>query len=399
MTTIEFDDKTKKMFQKVFDSFGEKDSRRVSGLFFACLKVRISVICQLFGVSEKTVRKGWHEIHKEILSCPNRQRVKGGGRKAKWSDPELNAVFIEAIEPYTAGDPMKPKVKWTNLYCSEIADLLAFRGFKISINTVRKLLKHNDFKKRKIQKRKSLKQVVDRDAQFNVINKARLDFEKSGDPVISIDTKKKEKIGENSRDGKSYANGQVDGPDHTFGGLDIGTAVPHGIYDIANNHACIHIGKSAETAKFLVDSILLWWINEGIKKYPKATRILMLFDAGGANSYRHHLFKSELQRLANGMGIDILIKHYPSYASKWNPIEHRVFCHVARAIHGVFIRTFDEFKNLVARTKTKKGLSVTVRFIEGTYQTGERGQKEDWDGSIKFDDILPKWNYGCVPAF
>ena len=171
MTTIEFDDKTKKMFQKVFDSFGEKDSRRVSGLFFACLKVRISVICQLFGVSEKTVRKGWHEIHKEILSCPNRQRVKGGGRKAKWSDPELNAVFIEAIEPYTAGDPMKPKVKWTNLYCSEIADLLAFRGFKISINTVRKLLKHNDFKKRKIQKRKSLKQVVDRDAQFNVINK------------------------------------------------------------------------------------------------------------------------------------------------------------------------------------------------------------------------------------
>ena len=319
--------------------------------------------------------------------------------KQCFPDPELNAAFIEVIEPYTAGDPMKPKLKWTNLYRSEIVDLLAFRGFKISNNTVVKLLENNNFKKRKIQKRKSLKQVVDRDAQFNIINKARADFENSGDPVISIDTKKKEKIGENSRDGESYANGQVDGPDHTFGGLDIGTAVPHGIYDIANNHACIHIGKSAETAEFLVDSILLWWTNEGAKKYPNAKRILMLFDAGGANSYRHHLFKSELQRLANGMGIDIFIKHYPSYTTKWNPIEHRVFCHVARAIHGVFIRTFDEFQNLVARTKTKTGLTVTVRLIEGTYQTGARGQKEDWDGSIKFGDILPKWNYGCVPAF
>ncbi len=164
------------------------------------------------------------------------------------------------------------------------------------------------------------------------------------------------------------------------------------------NHAYLNIGKSAETAEFLVDSILLWWTQYGSKQYPKVSRILMLFDSGGANSYRHHLFKKALRRLANEMEIEVVIKHYPPYASKWNPIEHRVFCHVARVINGVFIRTFDEFNQLVSRSKTKTGLKVTVNDIDGTYQTGERGKKEDWEGAIKFGKILPQWNYSCAPA-
>lgn len=124
----------------------------------------------------------------------------------------------------------------------------------------------------------------------------------------------------------------------------------------------------------------------------------MLFDAGGANSYRHHLFKIALQRLAKGMGIDVHIKHYPSYASKWNPIEHRVFCHVARVIKGVFIRSFDELKKLVARAKTKTGLIVTVNEIDGEYKTGASGKKKDWEGTIQFGSVLPQWNYSCQPA-
>lgn len=398
MDTMTFDKKAENNFRKFYQSLGEKDARRFAGSLYQ-ISGSLCYICQLLNVSEKTVKKGFHEINRKSLPCPDRQRMKGGGRKAKWDDPELNAAFIEVIEPYTAGDPMKPEIKWTNLSRLEIADLLADKGFKITRNTVRKLLKNNGFKKRKIQKRKSLKQVDDRDAQFNEINKARRNFEQSGDPVISVDTKKKEAIGDNSRQGESYANGQVDGPDHTFSSLDVGKAVPHGIYDIGNNHAYMTIGKGAETAEFIVDSLLLWWKNYGSKLHPNATKILMLFDAGGANSYRHHLFKTALLRLANGMGIDVFIKHYPSYASKWNPIEHRVFCHVARVINGVFIRTFKAFKSLVSRAKTKTGLKVTANDIDGDYQSGARGKKEDWEGSIKFGSILPKWNYACAPVF
>ena len=336
-------------------------------------------------------------MRNEILPCPDRQRIKGGGRKVKYKDTELNLVFNEAIIPYTAGDPMNPDIKWTNLSAGEIKELLQPYGYDLCVNTIKKLLKFCGFKKRKIQKRKSLKVVADRDAQFKEINDARKEFTDLGNPVISVDTKKKESIGGNTRDGESYATGQVDGPDHTFGDLNVGKAVPHGIYDISNNHAYINIGKEAETAEFLVDSLIFWWTTYGSKQYPDAKKILMLFDAGGANSYRHHLFKTAIIRLTKEIGIEVHIKHYPSYASKWNPIEHRVFCHVARVIKGVFIRSFEEFKNLVARAKTKTGLEVTVNEIEGDYKTGEKGLKEDWDGSIIFQEILPQWNYSCLP--
>lgn len=383
--------------KKFFESLGEKDSRRFAGVL--ALLFNNILILKILEITEKTLRRGVSELKEDSLPCEGRQRKKGGGRKAKWNDSEMNKAFNEVIHPFIAGDPINPKVKWTNLSRAEIAELLSDKGFQISRTTVRKLLKHNGFKKRKIQKRKSLKVVVDRDAQFNEINKAREEFTISGNPVVSIDTKKKEKIGENVREGHCYANGQIDGPDHDFATLDIGKAVPHGIYDINENHAYINIGKGAETAPFLIDSILLWWKNYGSKLYAHATKILMLFDAGGANSYRHHLFKAELQRLADGMGIEVYIKHYPSYASKWNPIEHRVFPHITRAISGVFIRSYEEFKKLVSRAKTKTGLKITVNDIDGEYEAGARGKKEDWEGSVKFGSTLPKWNYSCTPVF
>jgi hypothetical protein len=380
-----------------FESLGEKDARRFAAVLYEATR-DMKYICQLLVINEKTVRKGLRELREDILPCPGRQRIKGGGRQVKHTDADLNIVFNEVIDPYIAGDPMNPEVKWTSLSRAEIKELLKPYGYHLCVNTIKKLLKFCGFKKRKIQKRKSLKVVADRDAQFKEINEARKEFTDSGNPVISVDTKKKESIGGNTRDGESYATGQVNGPDHTFGGLNTGKAVPHGIYDISNNHAYINIGKEAETAEFLVDSLILWWTNYGSKLYPDAKKILMLFDAGGANSYRHHLFKTAIIRLTQEIGIEVHIKHYPSYASKWNPIEHRVFCHVARVIKGVFIRSFEEFKNLVARAKTKTGLEVTVNEIEGDYKTGAKGLKEDWDGSIVFEEILPQWNYSCLPV-
>lgn len=176
--------------KKFFDSLGEKDARRFAGILYELLGDMTS-ICRTLGVSDKTVRKGLNELKEEVLPCPNGQRQSGGGRKRKWDDPELNEAFSGIIEPYTAGDPMNPDIKWTNLSPSEIVELLVAKGFEITKNTVVKILKKNNFKKRKIQKRKALKVVDDRDTQFNEIAQARASFENSGEPIISVDTKKK----------------------------------------------------------------------------------------------------------------------------------------------------------------------------------------------------------------
>lgn len=176
--------------KKLYDSLGEKDARRYAGNLYL-LTGDLSYISNLLNISEKTVRKGLKELNQEELPCSGRQRHHGGGRKSKWDCPKLNAVFNEVIEPYTAGDPMDPKIKWTNLSRPEIIELLAEKGFTVTKNTIKKLLKNNSFKKRKIQKRKSLKVVQDRDAQFKKINEAKAQFIKEDQPVISVDTKKK----------------------------------------------------------------------------------------------------------------------------------------------------------------------------------------------------------------
>lgn len=190
MKSTTFNESSEKTFIKFYDSLGEKESRRFAGSLYQHSK-NMSYICGLLNISEKTVRRGLKELGEDNLPAQDRQRVKGGGRKAKYNNAELNIAFNEVIAPHTAGDPMQPDIIWTNLSHVEISVLLKSKGFDISKNTVKKVLKHNGFKKRKIQKRKSLKVVQDRDAQFNEINKAKEEFKTTGNPVISVDTKKK----------------------------------------------------------------------------------------------------------------------------------------------------------------------------------------------------------------
>lgn len=192
---IEFDASTEDTFKNFYSSLGEKDSRRFAGSLYQ-LSGGLSYICNLLGISHKTVHKGLAEVqsHGE-LTFTDTQRNEGGGRKRKWDDPALNAAFNRVIKPHTAGDPMDPDIKWTNLSRAEIIGLLKEEGFNVSKNTLKKIMEKNRFKKRKIQKRKSLKSVKDRDEQFSEINQARQEFTESGDPVISIDTKKKNQLG------------------------------------------------------------------------------------------------------------------------------------------------------------------------------------------------------------
>ena len=190
MKSITFNEASEITFVKFYESLGEKESRRFAGSLYQLAK-NMLYICGLLNISEKTVRKGLKELGEDSLPAENRQRVIGGGRKSKYNNIELNIAFKEVIAPHTAGDPMNPDIIWTNLSHVEISDLLKPQGFDISKNTVKKVLKYNGFKKRKIQKRKSLKVVQDRNEQFNEINKAKEEFKIDGNPVISVDTKKK----------------------------------------------------------------------------------------------------------------------------------------------------------------------------------------------------------------
>lgn len=353
----------------------------------------IEYVSNLLSISENTIRKGYGELLVEDKNN-NRVRRKGAGRKSKFGDSDLMHAFDEIMEDFTAGDPCNEHIKYTNLSKGEIAEILRGMGFEVASNTVAKILKKRGFKKRKIQKRKSLKSVAGRDAQFKKIKAAKDDFATRGQPVISVDTKKKEALGDNQRDGKCYANGQLDGYDHTYPSQNIGKAVPHGIYDINRNEAYITVGKSAETADFITENIRYWWLNYGVFFYPGAIEILFLFDSGGANSYRSHLFKMALDKLQKEIGLTIHVKHYPSYTSKWNPIEHRVFPHITRVLQGVFIRDFDEFIRLVNRAKTKTGLKVIAYANNKLYEIGKRGSKEDVSKlNIIFDEKEPRWNY------
>ncbi|WP_235826875.1 ISAzo13 family transposase [Facilibium subflavum] len=314
------------------------------------------------------------------------------------ADDDLNLAFGLIMEAHTAGDPMDESVKWTNLTKGEIVLKLGNIGFFVSRTLVSKLLKLHGYKRRKMLHNKTIKQVADRDDQFQHIKALCEEFRACTDPMISIDTKKKEPLGDLHRDGYAFCNRPQDSYDHDYSYLAVGKAVPHGIYDMKQNKASIHLGDSHETAEFIADSLKLWWNHSGKVDYQSAKRLLILCDAGGANSYRSHGFKHALQNVANEIQLEIVIAHYPSYASKYNPIEHRVFPHVTRAINGAKLTTMQRVKSLMERAKTKTGLSVTAKIINKAYKTGKRYTKESLSAlNLNFSKVLPKWNYSLKP--
>jgi hypothetical protein len=187
--------------------------------------------------------------------------------------------------------------------------------------------------------------------------------------------------------------------DHDFAHLATGIVVPYPLYDVQRNHAFVCLGTNYDTAEFVCDAIRAWWRTEGQQHYPHATSILLLADSGGSNSYRHYVFKEALQGLADTLGIELRVAHYPSYASKWNPVEHRVFPHITRVLRGVILTSHDQVKRLIERTKTKTRLTVSARIYWKVYQKGKRVTQSFKDAmTIVFDEVLAKWNYRAVPT-
>ena len=303
------------------------------------------------------------------------------------------------MDEFRAGDPMRIGVLWTNLSRPEISRRLGEMGTPCHRHTVRKLLKKHNMGQRKARKKKSLGNHADRNAQFENIAKWKAEFIKNGDPVISIDTKKKELIGNFSRDGKTYTQVQVETSDHDFPSAAEAKLIPHGIFDVVRNEGHLNLNISHDTSEFCCDSIAHWWLNYGRKIYTTSSKILILCDGGGSNSSRSNLFKEALMKLAIQLGIDIRIAHYPPYCSKHNPIEHRFFSHVTRACQGVVFHSVAIAKQFMEQTKTNKRLKVTVDILDGVYETGKKCAT-DFSKHIhlSLDEYLPTWNYQAMGA-
>lgn len=386
-----------------YSRLSEKDKRS-----YAALEAKkfdhggITKACKLFGCCRDTVRKGIKEFEDPSLQLPrNKVRHPGGGRNGVlYENEDLERQLNSILEHTIAGDPMNKDIVWTHLSAAQIKDKLVDQGINIAENTVRGLLKKKKFVKRKAQKRVALKTTENRDEQFCNIRDLMEEYNEAGNPVISVDTKKKEQLGSLYRDGQLYVHvGQeLVRWDHDFSWLSEGVIIPHGIYDFFNNSAFINIGTSKETSEFACDSIRRWWNFRGKFDWPLADSILMLADSGGSNSCRSHLFKMDLQKLADAIGIEIRVAHYPPYSSKWNYIEHRVFPHITRTLEGVVFKDYKTFKSLVETTTTKTGLKVRSHIITKQYQTGKKASADYFEEMpIWFDDCLPDWNYTAVP--
>jgi len=306
-------------------------------------------------------------------------------------------MFLDVVREHTAGSPQQ-SICWTNLRQPEIARRISAKGPKVSRRIVRQLLKKHGFVSRQAQKKKSFKQHPERNPQFENITALKAKYLAAGQPVLSMDTKKKEMIGNFYRCGKLYTREAIEVWDHDFPSYSEGKIVPHGLYDIGLNKAHVNLGMSHDTTEFACDSVARWWSLHGRRDHPNAKQLLILCDGGGSNPSRSPLFQQDLQSLANTLNLEIRIAHFPPYCSKHNPIEHRVFPHVTRACEGVVFKSMRLVKQLIECTHTSTGLKVTVDIIDRAYETGRKAA-QDMKSSLRVvaDVLLPAWNYTILP--
>ena len=305
---------------------------------------------------------------------------------------------MKVIENHTAGDPMRGDIKWTNLSRRQIAERMGALGTPVSRDVVSQLLRQHGYRRRKAQKKKTMGHHRDRNAQFDKIARLRKKYLKAGLPVISIDTKKKELLGDFYREGRIDAQATIETNDHDFSSTGSGVVIPHGVYDVGRNRGFLHLNTSHDTSELACDSIAAWWDEHGRSEYPGARKILVLCDGGGSNSATRYVFKEELQKLALRLGVEIRVAHYPPYCSKYNPIEHRLFPHVTRACRGVIFRSLETVRYYMAKAGTRTGLTVKVKVLEKVYETGRKcAERFKETMRIVFDEFLPKWNYRAVP--
>ena len=354
-------------------------------------------VTQFFGVSKTTVYNSINEIKSGYSPEPGRIRRRGGGRKRLLdSHPEWFEAFNLVIGPRIAGLPQNEEVIWVSMSAPEIAKKMADKGCEVSEYIVRQILEQLGFRRRSFIKDLPMKDVKDRDAQFQNIADIREKAEEINLPIISIDTKKKELVGNFKRDGKVLAIGHPKSLDHDFATFSDGQIVPHGIYDVTKNVGYMTIGTSHDTSKFVCDNIERVWNEHLREQYPGVNTIVILCDGGGSNSSSHRIVKQDLMRLASKLDMNLLVMHYPPYCSKYNPIEHRLFSQITRSWSGAPLLSIEDAARRAAETTTSKGLTVYVDINTKTYDIqrpiDESYERERRRRIIPMDS-LPKWNY------
>ena len=306
---------------------------------------------------------------------------------------------MKVVDPCTAGNPDEPGSLWTNLSRAQIAEGLGSLGFRVSVTVVDQLLKRHRLGRRKALKALPLGKHLCQDRQFQIIASYRDEFMKSPDPIVSIDTKHKEFLGLLFRVGRLYTRIAKKALDHDFPSAALGVIYPHGLYDLKRNLGHLNLGLSHDTSRFASDSIAYWWQEHGQPAHPDARRMLLLCDGGGSNASHRYVFKYHLERLADRLGLELRVAHYPPNCSKYNAIEHRLFPHVTRACQGLLLTSLQVAVKAMERTSTRKGLKTTVHVLEGDYPLRE-GYPEGYCETMKirFDEELPAWNYRAIPA-
>jgi hypothetical protein len=315
------------------------------------------------------------------------------------TNPAIEANFHKVLEDHTAGDPMRPELKWTNLSRRQIAARISGLGTPVSRHVVSPFLRKPRSRRRKALKKKTRgPRHPGRNAQFESIARLKEEYLKAGRPVVSMDTKKKGLLGDPYRDGTIDTRGTIATNDHAFGSMGSGTVIPHGLHDVGRDPGSLHLTTSHDTSELACDSLAAWWGDHGRAADPRAKELLVLCDGGGSHRASRDVFKERIQKLANRLGVAIRVAHYPPSCSKYNPIEHRLFPHVTRACRGVIFRTLETVRDSLSKAETATGLVVKVSILEKVYQRGLKcaaGFKETM--KIVFDKVLPKWNYRAVP--
>src|SRR5215211_831928 len=332
-------------------------------------------------------RKTWLNFPR---TRPRAASEKKGGRKpASVAQPELVPALEALIEQDTAGSPVDEGIRWTNRPVADLAEQLQDRGFPIGVDALRRVL----FEELGLSRRQAFKDEAacdyeHRDAQFRHIAKLRDEYARSACPILSIDTKKKEILGNFHHPGRAITDGLVRVSDHDFVTAE-DRLVPYGVYDVLCNEGLMYLARGADTSELACDAVRRWWQRLGWAQHWGAPRLLLLCDCGGSNGNRQHRFKEELCYLARDLRLDIQVAHYPPGCSKYNPIEHRLFCHVSRALAAVVLKTIHVAKDFISRTKTATGLRVVVEIARRMYQKGLKASREFFHNNpIRFDDFL-----------
>lgn len=365
----------------------------------------IKAVSQATGLGERTIGRGRKElINQEVHpndSGGRRIRRPGGGRKSlSEHDPKLISALEALVETSTRGDPMSP-LRWTCKSTRKLASTLTDQGHKVSHTKVAQLLEYLNYSLQSTRKNLEGTLHPDRDRQFRYINRCVKVFQYAGQPVISVDAKKKELVGPFANRGREYQpKGQPEQVRiHDFADKDLGKVCPYGVYDLTENRGWVSVGVDHDTAQFAVESIRRWWSHMGRMSYPCAKAVLIMADGGGSNASRNRLWKVELQKLADEIGLAIYVRHFPPGTSKWNKIEHRMFCHITKNWRGRPLINHEVIVNLIGNTTTDTGLTIQAELDKNIYPTGIAVSEHDFM-ALNFSPAKfhgKDWNYTIKP--